>query len=65
MDEMFRLSRIRAPRGTLATTILLAVVFIAFGLFVSATAAGEAVARPAYLEPSALNFANWLLGLHP
>ncbi len=35
MNEAFRLSRIRAPRGTLAALALLAFVFIAFGLLVS------------------------------
>ena len=33
MKDSFRLSRIRQPRATLATLLLLAAVFIAFGVF--------------------------------
>ncbi len=35
MNEAFRLSRIRAPRGTFAAIALLALVFIVFGLVAS------------------------------
>ena len=33
MKDSFRLSRIRQPRATLAAILLLAAVFIAFGVF--------------------------------
>ncbi len=62
MDESFRLSRIRAPRGTLATMILLAVVFLAFGLLVAGVPGSEAAERVGFLDASGSSLANWLLG---
>lgn len=62
MNEAFRLSRIRAPRGTAASLVLLAVVFIVFGLVVSTASADLASAPPRYFDDSGLNFASWLIG---
>jgi hypothetical protein len=42
MNHAFRLSRLRAPRGTLAASLLLAAVFVLFGLVTSAVAHGAA-----------------------
>jgi hypothetical protein len=63
MNEAFRLSRIRAPRGTLAAMILLAVVFLSFGLALSAAEPAHAAATPASLPLSILTVANWLFGV--
>ncbi len=41
---MFRLSRIHAPRATLAALVLVTAVLLAFGLFADAHVAGSAVA---------------------
>lgn len=61
MNQAFRLSRIRAPRGTSAAIILLVAFFIAFGLAVSAVASPEhAAAAPRYFDDTALTFVNWL-----
>jgi hypothetical protein len=62
MNESFRLSRIRAPRSSLTAMVLLAAVFIAFGLLMSALAPEQAAAAPRYFDSSALTFANWMLG---
>lgn len=63
MNESFRLSRIRAPRGNLAAVILLAAVFIAFGLLMSGLAPAHADAVPRHFDSQALTFANWMLSL--
>ncbi|MEQ8859809.1 MAG: hypothetical protein RIC56_14290 [Pseudomonadales bacterium] len=63
MHQALRVSRIRAPRGTLTTAILLAVVFIAFGLAISALTPDHATAAPVPMERTALTFSNWLLSL--
>lgn len=63
MNESFRLSRIRAPRGNLAAVLLLAAVFIAFGLLMSGLAPAHSEAAPRYFDSQALTFANWMLGL--
>ena len=60
MNEAFRLSRIRAPRGTITAVILLAVFFILFGLWVSAVAPEHAAAAPRYLD-RAPAVVNWLV----
>lgn len=62
MDEPFRLSRIRTPRGTLATMILLAVVFLVFGLLVAGVPGSEAAEGRGVLEASGSSLANWPLG---
>jgi hypothetical protein len=59
---VFRLSRIKAPRGTITAIVLLAVVFIVFGLVVSAASPAHAAAAPRYFDGTALTFVNWLLG---
>lgn len=63
MNESFRLSRIRAPRGNLTAIILLAAVFIAFGLVLSGLAPAHTVAAPRYFDSQVLTFANWMLGV--
>jgi len=61
MNPVFRLSRIRAPRGTVAAVMLLVAFFIAFGLAVSAVASPEhTAAAPRYFDDAALTFVNWL-----
>lgn len=60
MSYTFRLSRVRAPRGTLATSLLFAVVFIGFGLIASGLGMADAPARPLYLDGSATTIAHWL-----
>jgi hypothetical protein len=62
MNQAFRLSRIKAPRGTIAAIVLLAVVFIAFGLVISSASPEHAAMTPRYFDNTALTFANWLLG---
>ena len=62
MNQAFRLSRIRAPRGTAAAIILLVAFFIAFGFAVTAAASPDhAGAAPRYFDEMALTFVNWLL----
>lgn len=63
MHQALRVSRIRAPRGTLAAAMLVAVVFIVFGLALSALAPDHSAAAPLHLEQKALTFSNWLLDL--
>lgn len=62
MHQALRISRIRAPRGTLATAVLLAAVFIAIGLLISGLAPEQTAAVPP-TERVALTFSNWLLGI--
>jgi hypothetical protein len=62
MNEVFRLSRIRSPRATLGAALLLAAVFIAFGLLAYGLAPeSAAVVRPLPFDGNALNVANWVL----
>lgn len=61
MNEAFRLSRLRAPRSTVTTVMLLAAFFIAFGLVMSAAADAPA-ASPRYFDSTTLTFVNWLFG---
>jgi len=63
MHESFRLSRIRAPRGSLAAAVLLTAVFIAFGLVLSGLAPAHTDATPRYLDSQVLTLANWMLGV--
>lgn len=65
MNEAFRLSRIRAPRGTLTAAVLLAAVFVFIGILMSSLAPEHTAAAPRYFDGSALTFANWLLGSMP
>lgn len=43
--------------------LLLAMVFIAFGLAVMGLGPDQTAAAPRYFDGTALTFANWLLGL--
>jgi len=61
MNQAFRLSRIRAPRGTVAAIILLVAFFIAFGFAMTAVASPDHAAAPRYFDDTALTFVNWLL----
>ena len=62
MNEAFRLSRIRAPRGTITAIVLVAVVFVIFGLVVSSASPEHASAAPRYFDGNtAVGFANWML----
>lgn len=63
MNEAFRLSRIRTPRATMAAMLLLAVVFIAFGLLIYAIAPESTAATPRYFDSTTLAYAERLLGL--
>jgi hypothetical protein len=60
MNEAFRLSRIRAPRGTATAMILLAVFFLLFGLWISVMAPEQAAAAPRYLDRAPV-VVNWLV----
>lgn len=63
MNESFRLSRIRAPRGTLVAMALVALVFVLFGLAANALAPDQAAANPAgQLNGLAVQLGHWLLG---
>lgn len=63
MHQALRISRIRAPRGTPAAAVLLALVFIAIGLAISALMPDQTASAPLHLENTALTFSNWLLEL--
>ncbi len=63
MHQALRVSRIRAPRGTLTAAVLLAVVFITIGLAISALTPDQTAATPLNLERAALTFSNWLMSL--
>jgi len=58
-----RLSRLRAPRGTLGASLLVAIVFVAFGLLISTLGIADSGSTPRYLDGSVTNVANWLLRL--
>ncbi|MFW6094544.1 MAG: hypothetical protein ACODAC_11275 [Pseudomonadota bacterium] len=61
MPPTFRLSRIRAPRATLAASVLVVVVFVAFGMAVSLAAEGRPTVAPDYARGTPmLTFATWL-----
>lgn len=61
MSQAFRLSRLKAPRGTVTAMLLLAVVLLGFGAVMSAAEPD----RPAHTvsAPSLTVFtlANWLI----
>ena len=58
MRDSFRLSRIRQPRATLAAILLLAAVFIAFGVFADQALPCDGASAQA---PSAVEFGPaWL-----
>lgn len=66
MDESFRLSRLKAPRGTATAVALLALVFLLFGFTVSAVAADRLAARqPQALDGTVQHMTDWLLGERP
>jgi hypothetical protein len=56
-----RMSRLRHPRASLFAMLLLAAVFLLFGLIASALEPGFSPA-PNTLEGSAMIFGHWLLG---
>ena len=58
MRDSFRLSRIRQPRATLAAILLLAAVFIAFGVF--ADQALPSVGASTYVGADAEFVPAWL-----
>ena len=58
MRDSFRLSRIRQPRATLAAILLLAAVFIAFGVF--ADQALPSVGASTYVGADAQFSPAWL-----
>jgi hypothetical protein len=62
MNQPFRLSRLRAPRGNLVTSLLVAVVFIAFGLVVSTLGVADSAPAARYVDGSVLTFTDWLFG---
>lgn len=64
MNEAFRLSRIKAPRGTFAAFVLLALVLAAFGLLIAGLAPEQmASLPPRYFDGAPTDLANWLMGL--
>jgi hypothetical protein len=58
-----RLSRLRAPRGTLGASLLVAIVFVVFGLLVSALGIADDGSASRHLEGSVPPIARWLLSL--
>lgn len=61
MNETFRLSRIKAPRSTWVTIILLAAVFVVFGLAMAVASPAHSEEMPRYFDGTGLTIANWLL----
>jgi hypothetical protein len=61
--QALRLSRLRTPRGTLGASLLVATVFVAFGLLISALGIAEDGSGPRHLESSVPPIARWLLSL--
>jgi hypothetical protein len=62
MKHTFRLSRVRAPRGTLGASMLLALVFIVFGLVASAFGLADTAHAPQYVNGSTQPLSQWLFG---
>jgi hypothetical protein len=62
MSHLFRLSRIRAPRGTLTAMVLLTAVFLVFGLALSAAEPTAVAAAPRPFTITLMTLASWLLG---
>lgn len=50
MNPTFRLSRIRAPRGTIGAIVLLIAFFISFGIAVAGAAPAVVATEPAPTE---------------
>ena len=63
VDEM-RMSRLSHPRGTLFAMVLLAAVFLIFGLFVGA-AEPAPMPAPNTIDGAAQLIGNWVLGCTP
>lgn len=59
VSEM-RLSRLTHPRATLLAMVLLAVVFLLFGMFASAVEPGYAPA-PATIDGAIVKIGSWLM----
>jgi hypothetical protein len=63
MSHDFRLSRIKAPRGTLAAMVLLTTVFLIFGLALSAAEPAPATVAERPASITIMTLASWLLSL--
>jgi hypothetical protein len=63
MKPTFRLSRVRAPRATPGALVLVAVVFLTFGLIASALGIADPGDAPRYVDGSPPTLAHWLVGL--
>lgn len=63
MKTTFRLSRVRTPRATFGASVLVAAVFLAFGLIASAFGIADSAIAPHHLSGSTLTFTHWLYGL--
>lgn len=61
MNEAFRLSRIRAPRANLASTVLVAAVVVVFGLAMTALAPEQALTAGGSFDGPGFRLASWLL----
>lgn len=61
IDEM-RLSRLSHPRATLLAMILLATVFLLFGMFASAAVDHAYMPAPATFDGALVLIGNWVLG---
>ena len=62
MKDSFRLSRIRHPRASVWTMALLAVVFVAFGVWAEAAMPMLESARDHGSAPDLLTLGAWVLG---
>jgi hypothetical protein len=63
MKTTLRLSRVRAPRGTLGASVLVVAVFLTFGLVASAFGIADSPSAPHHLSGSTLTFTHWLFAL--
>ena len=62
MLNEFRLSRLKAPRGTFATMVLIAVVFLLFGAFASLAQPDSSGFETRPAASKGLLITNWLIG---
>ncbi|MEQ8992058.1 MAG: hypothetical protein RLO46_09535, partial [Pseudomonadales bacterium] len=61
MSQAFRLSRLKAPRGTVTAMVLLAVVLLGFGAAMSVAEPALPAHTGSAPSLSVLNLAHWLL----
>ncbi|MEQ8991992.1 MAG: hypothetical protein RLO46_09195, partial [Pseudomonadales bacterium] len=61
MSQAFRLSRLKAPRGTVTAMVLLAVVLLGFGAALSFAEPAQPAHTVSAPSLSVLNLAHWLL----